>query len=120
LQPTSEVPFAPSIHTPLAALPIPAFPLAVVPTKFPLRTLPQEWASISTPFPALPEIRLSSGGTTKTGGAVPLLPVGLFTWPVAVSTKAVPPIWLRVDLPVIHMPSPPLAIALVPAAFVPM
>jgi hypothetical protein len=97
LQPTSELPGAPAIHTPLPPLPRAPSPLAVVPMKFPFSTLPREPVSISTPLPPLPDIRLPSGGTTKTGVTVPLLPVGLFAWRVTVSTKAVPPISLPRD-----------------------
>src|ERR1039458_2600813 len=61
------------------------------------------------PFRALPEIRLPRGGTPKTGATFPLVPVGLFAWPVAVSTKSVPPISLPSDRLVIAMPLPPLA-----------
>ena len=51
--------------------------------KFPFSELRRAPAVISTPVPVLPEIRLPSGGTTKTGGTVPLLPVGLLACPVA-------------------------------------
>ena len=54
--------------------------------KFPFSTLSRDPVPISTPSPELPETRLPSGGTTNTGVTVPLLPVGLFAWPVALST----------------------------------
>ena len=110
LQPVSELPLARLIHTPLPALPIAASPFAVVPTKLPFRMLFREPESIRTPSPALPEIRLPSGGTTKTGGTWPLLPVGLLAFPVALSTNSRPPISLPSDRLVIAMPSRPLPI----------
>ena len=95
---------AESIHTPFAPLPRLASPLAVVPMKFPLSSLCPAPASMSTPLRPLEEIRLPSGGTTNTGVTVPLLPVGLFTWPVAESTNAVPPISLAYERPVMARP----------------
>ena len=101
-------------------LPTGPLPLAFVPTKLPFRTLFCDWPSIRMPFPRLPETRLPSGGTTKTAGSVPLLPVGSFACPVLESTKSVPPIVLLAEPSVIRMPFWPLAIAALPSAVVPM
>ncbi len=92
----------------------------MVPTKLPFSVLRADRASISTPVPALPEIRLPSGGTTNTGGTVPLVPVGLLAWPVAGSVNAVPPISLPLAPPVSTRPLPPLPRAAVPAGLVPI
>jgi hypothetical protein len=95
-------------------------PSAVVPTKLPFSTLLRELLSIRMPFCVLPDTRLPSGGTTKTGGVEPLLPVGSFCAPVLVSVNAVPPISFPLEPLVSRMPLPPLAIATVPVGSVPM
>ena len=107
------------MRTPSAEFAIAASPSAVVPMKLPLSVFCSEPLSIRMPFLALPETRFPSGGTTNTGVTVPLLPVGLFAWPVTLSTNLVPPISLPLDDAVSQIPFWPLAIANLPLTFVP-
>ena len=66
---------------------------------------------MTIPFWPFPDTRFPRGGTTKTGGTEPLLPVGLLALPVRLSTNTVPPISLASDDMPIVMPLPPLATA---------